>query len=384
MKFLIVLLLLSIYFPLFPATNETFTLSPNQNMGALYSPSTIKIGPDGNIYAFDSKDQALKIYSGETGKFIRKISGRAEGPGYYLDFSEFGFHDNKTLFFIETHNGHSWITYLDLSGKLIKTVKTERKSRYGFSDAKILPDKRIIAEYYTYSPEPPKKNGVLWVENYWQNLVIINQEGKFVKSLMEITQPLRLSETPSSTSIIAPFFSDYIWDITRDNRIIFTQGNSNILQLFDFQGKHVGQIKTPLPESPKVTSNDLKDWRDERKRYYAEKNKTSFYNQFIAPILDHYPNSLYDRKQIIDKISVTPSNNVLIRELKPKNSRLYKHYLINLKGDALANITSGAYDILISDKIIIYVIDDEEENPTVFCVKRKGSEKEDILRLNGK
>ena len=91
--------------------------------GELIFPRQIAEGPDGNIYVYDQQDAFIKVYS-PSGKFIRKLGGRGQGPGEIqrVEGVSFGFMPDGNLYFTEYFAGHPWITLMDKSGELIKVI----------------------------------------------------------------------------------------------------------------------------------------------------------------------------------------------------------------------------------------------------------------------
>jgi len=68
-------------------------------------------------------------------------------------------------------------------------------------------------------------------------------------------------------TIFPVFFDlpDFLWDVTKEGHIIFSEGNSNVLQVYNLEGKMSGQVKTPLAEAPEFSSDDLNDCREKTK-----------------------------------------------------------------------------------------------------------------------
>lgn len=61
-------------------SDEVIQIGAFGQEGELIFPQQIAEGPDGNIYVYDQQDAFIKVYS-PSGKFIRKIGGRGQGPG---------------------------------------------------------------------------------------------------------------------------------------------------------------------------------------------------------------------------------------------------------------------------------------------------------------
>ncbi|MDQ1352354.1 MAG: hypothetical protein QG657_2660 [Acidobacteriota bacterium] len=80
-------------------------------------------------------------------------------------------------------------------------------------------------------------------------------------------------------------------------------------------------------------------------------------------------------------ISVTATGNILIRETKKENSKEIQYRLITGKGDILATIRTAAKVVTVSKNLILYTLEDEDENLMLYCVKIEGDEKKSLLRL---
>ena len=60
------------------------------------------------------------------------------------------------------------------------------------------------------------------------------------------------------------------------------------------------------------------------------------------------------------------------------------YWLLDENGKTLAKISSDVFGLRISQHLIFYSTRDEEENILIHCLKRKGTEKEDLLRISKK
>ena len=60
------------------------------------------------------------------------------------------------------------------------------------------------------------------------------------------------------------------------------------------------------------------------------------------------------------------------------------YWLLDENGKTLAKISSDVSGLRISQHLIFYSTRDEEENILIHCLKRKGTEKEDLLRISKK
>jgi len=56
--------------------------------GILYFPGKIQVDSKGNIYVFDAEDYTIKVYD-DKGHWIRNIGRRGQGPGEYMNMTDF-------------------------------------------------------------------------------------------------------------------------------------------------------------------------------------------------------------------------------------------------------------------------------------------------------
>jgi hypothetical protein len=54
----------------------------------LFFPYDIRVGPQGNIYVFDAEDYTIKVYDDKS-NWIRNIGRRGQGPGEYMNMTDF-------------------------------------------------------------------------------------------------------------------------------------------------------------------------------------------------------------------------------------------------------------------------------------------------------
>jgi hypothetical protein len=76
--------------PLLSLTREARIGSTDGSTGELLAISAVTVGPDGNVFVFDSKAYQIKEY-GPTGRFIRAIGRKGQGPGDFESVSTIGF-----------------------------------------------------------------------------------------------------------------------------------------------------------------------------------------------------------------------------------------------------------------------------------------------------
>jgi len=144
----------------------------------------------------------------------------------------------------------------------------------------------------------------------------------------------------------------------------------------------VAQCKTPLEEAPDFSAEDLQNWRERKKKEVVKGGGLEFYKKYFT-VMDKYK-PLYGKKQVIDRISTTPSGNILIRETKKKDFKEYKYHLITPGGERLASIRTGAKSVIISKNFVLYTLEDENEDISLYCMKVGGNDNESLLKLDRK
>jgi len=348
------------------------------NEGELIYPRQIKEGPDGNIYVYDSMDAFIKVYSPE-GKFLRKMGGEGQGPGEIQrnDGVSFGFTPDKKLYFTEFFTGHPWITFMELSGKFQKAIKLDIKEFFGVSIAFCLPDGRFLIEL-NFAGRPEREKDFFYHRSP-QEIVLQNEDGSIISKIKRADYITRVSYESRGADSPIPFVPVFAWCPYKQDTVLFSDGLSTKLQVYNYQGKLIREIPTPLPEPGKVTRKDLNKWRERRKEMYASRNP-DWWNRF-GKVIDNYKKSIYKEHPNLSGIAVTPQGNILIssRWDEEKNRSLY--WLLDESGDTKAEVTSAAGGVSISKSFIFLGKADEDGIITVFAQKRTGSEEEDLLRL---
>jgi len=340
--------------------------------GELIQPRKFEEGPDGNIYVYDSYDAFIKVYSPD-GKFIRKIGGKGEGPGEIkrADRANFGFtHDGKSLFITEYFGGHQWISVLDIKGNFEKAIHLNFKW-FGVVKAESLSDGTFLVEVVLFEPPKPVEDYYHWISQ--DVLIRINEKGEVLKEVLKRAYVSTISMFPGGADIgNLPFIPRFLWLPLKVNRIIFTDGLSTKFSIYDLSGNKIGELQTPLPEPEKVTSKDLDKWREEKREMLMSRDR-SWYETF-GKVIDKYKKSIYDKKPNLYDIYSTPEGNILI-------SGLYgNYYLIDQKGKLLSSIKYNA-NIKITKNFVLFGKEDEDGVLTIYCIKRKGKEAEDLKRL---
>lgn len=358
------------------ALEKPIIVGKERGEGELIQPRHGDEGPDGNIYILDWYDGYIKVYSPE-GKFIRKMGGKGEGPGEIkrVDGANFGFtHDGK-IFITEFFGGHPWISVLDLNGKFQKAIHLSFKGymTFGVLGARSLPDGTFLVHVNFF--EKPKR-----VEDYFQYIMPdvlfrINENGEVLSQVLrkDYVQTISFAEMRGDIGSL-PFVPMFLWIPYKEKGIIFADGLSRTFTIYDFSGNKIGQLSTPLPEPEKVTSKDLEEWRESRKEVL--KRDVAWFERF-GKVIDKYKKSIYEKKPNLAGISLTPQDNILIAGADGT------YYLINSKGKLLTSIKPNVSRLKITKSFVLFAKEDEEGSITVYSLKRKGSEAEDLKRVQG-
>lgn len=348
--------------------------------GELIYPGMVKEGPGKEIYAADFKDYYIKVYSPE-GIYKRRIGGKGEGPGQMKRIGAFGFSaDKKFLYFTEYFNGHRWITFTDLNGNYKKAFNLNIKGFYGIWKAIMLPGNRFMAEIHAPTFDNIEKKSNCFHYYFSRKLVIINHKGEIEKVILHHSNVYGVSMAASGAAIISiPFNPVFLW-IHSGNRVLFADGLSNKLKIFDYEGKEVGEIQTPLPVPERVSKEDLDNWKKEIKESELYKKRGGAY-KISWKVIDLYQESIFDKKPNVREISLTHDGNILLEGITPDKDQPITYWLINKQGQSICQVKSKYKEVRISGNYILFKKIDADENETVCFIKREGSEKADLLKL---
>lgn len=359
--------------------DEEIIIGREEGDSMLIYPQQAEEGPDGNIYVYDLADAFIKVYSPE-GKFLRKIGGKGQGPGEIQrpEGVSFGFTLDEKLFFTEFFGGHPWITFMELSGEFHKVLKPELKEFFGVNRAISLPDGSYLTQL-SFIGRPEKRKDY-FLHSSPMELVILNSEGRIISRIRKTNYFTRISYFDGGRDSPIPFTPAFLWCPFKNNTVIFTDGLSTRLKVYDYEGKLIKEIDTPLSEPEKVTKNDLDEWRRIRKESVRDKQ---WYNRF-GTVIEKYKKSIYEKRPNLIGISLTPDGNIFISGLWDDEVQKINYWLLDENGDTITKISTRYFDLEISKHFVFYRTRDEEENILVLCLKRTGTEKEDLLRLEKK
>ncbi len=357
---------------------ESFQIGALGEEGELIFPRQIAEGPDGGIYVYDQSDAFIKVYSPE-GRYLRKMGGEGQGPGEIQrsDGVSFGFTPDKELIFTEFFGGHPWFTVLDLNGKLIRVIKIDQKIRYGVSKAVCLPDGRLLAKFNWFIK--PKQEKDHFYHIYPQQIFLLDPSGIELSRSKRAEYISRISYESQGADAPIPFTPAFAWCPFQEDTLLFSDGLSTKLHVYDFEGNLVKEISTPLPEPQKVSNSDLKDWKDN----YIEMMKSrspDWFNRF-GKVITNYKKSLHDKHPNLSEVSLTPGGNIFITGTRDEDNHVDSYWLLDSSGGELAILRTSAQGVWISQNFIFYGLVNEDYEVTIKAMKRSGIEQEDLQRF---
>jgi hypothetical protein len=344
--------------------------------GELIYPNQVEEGPDGNIYVYDAVDAFIKVYT-SAGIFVRRIGGEGQGPGEIQRAGgvRFGFTPDGKLYFTEFIGGHRWISIVELSGELCKTIKLQTFEVFGVSRSYPLRDGGFLV-LLSYSSEPQVKDDYFLYQSP-QELVRIDSQGKVISRLKRTSHITRISYHDDGADSPIPFAPHFAWCSYTGQTVLFTEGLNSNLQVLDYDGKLIREIKTPLPAPEKVTREDLDCWRERRKENIGDQ---MWYKRF-GTVIEKYKKSIYDMKPNLSGLSRTPEGNILISGAAEEGEE-YRHYwLLDEEGKALAKGMTRFFGLRITPKFVFFGLRDEEGSYSLYALKRKGTENQDLVRI---
>jgi len=340
--------------------------------GELVYPSQAEEGPDGNIYVYDMVDAYIKVYSPE-GKFLRKFGGEGQGPGEIKRAGgvRFGFMPDNKLYFTEYFNGHRWITLMELSGNFYKTIKIQISEVFGVIRACPLEEGGFLLEL-SLSFTPEIKDDYFYYR-IPRELVRIDADGKVISKIKRTSHITRISYSDDGADAPVPFPPEFRWIPYEKTTILFTDGLSTKWSVYDYEGKLVKELPTPLPEPKKVTKKDLDEWR----KRWKENVSQDWYKRF-GTVIEKYKKSIHELKPNLDGISLTPDGNILVAGEAEEGVEFVDYWLLDKKGKILVDGQTNTAGLHFTRSFLFYGIRDEDGSFQFFVQKREGTETQDL------
>ncbi len=361
----------------FSPAQEVIVLGAPGQGSELGIPGGILEGPDGNIYIYDESDAFIKIYSPK-GVFLRKMAGEGQGPGEIQrrDSVSIGFTADKKLFFTEYFRGHRWITYLKLNGELDKVLKIDLPGSFGIPDAIALPDGGFLAEFHI-SGEPVKQKDYFLYKSPIK-LSRLDAEGRIAAEIRNSEHLTRISYRPDGADSPIPYVPSFAWCLDKESKVLFADGLSNTIEMYELGGKRLSTLQTQLPEPEKVRDKDLDRWREERQQIMMQRNP-GWWHQF-GTVVEKYTQSIYKFKPLIGGLAATAEENVLVSGSWNSENNSRDYWLLDGAGKLLAQLKASAERILLGKSFVFVVTSDADGNVRISCLKRSGSDKDDFLK----
>jgi hypothetical protein len=344
--------------------------------GELIYPTQVEEGPDGNIYVYDALDAFIKVYT-PTGKFIRRIGGEGQGPGEIQRAGgvRFGFTPDDKLYFTEFIGGHRWITIMELSGILYETIKLQIPEVFGVSGSYPLREGGYLL-LLSYSSKPQGREDYFLYQSP-RELVRIGSQGEVVSKLKRTSHITRISYHDDGADSPIPFTPHFAWCPYKGQTVLFTEGLNSNLQVYDYEGELIREIKTPLHEPEKVTRKDLDRWRDRRKEDIGDQ---MWFNRF-GTVIEKYKKSVHAVKPNLSGLFLTPEGNILIPGVAEDREEDVEYWLLDDEGKSLLQGRTGFFGLRVTRNFVFYGMRDEEENNTLYVLRRKGTEVQDLKRI---
>ena len=374
---LIVLLLILPHWLLM--SQDYIILGQEEGEGELIAPRIMAEGPDGNIYVYDARSVAFKVYS-PTGKYLRQFGRKGEGPGEIKrsDGLRFGFnHKKRLLYFSEFWNGHRWLTLMALDGTVQQTLKLKIKRQYGILGITHLEDGGFLLKIDYDSSYQGIKDYFLYKTP--MRLLHVNNHGEIIREIIKREFFTRISFIKSGADLEIPFIPRFIWTKLKDT-ILFCDGSSQHLLKYDLHGKYLGTLTVPLPQAEKIIDKDVEQWKKQRKEDFNRTVRSQAWYKEFGRVIEKYHKSIYKTKPNCSGLSTTHGGNLLIKGPWEDNQPI-PYILADSTGKELARINSLAYRVTMEKTFVLFQFRDEEENSIVSFIKRRGSEGEDLLRL---
>jgi hypothetical protein len=354
---------------------DTMSIGKIGEEGELVYPSQAEEGPDGNIYVYDAVDAYIKVYSQE-GKYLRKMGGEGQGPGEIkrAEGVRFGFTLEGLLYFTEFINGHRWITLMELSGKLKKTLKLQISEMFGISSSYPLEDGGFLLQLSFYSI-PEAKDDYFFYKSP-RELVRINAEGKIVSRLKKTLHVSRISYQSDGADAPVPFTPQFMWCPYVEGKVLFTDGLSSVFQVYDYEGNQLEEMATPLPAPEKVTKKDLDEWKTE----WKQRVNKDWYRRF-GTVIDKYKKSIHEKKPNLSGLSLTPAGNILVAGTGDEGGDYLDYWLLDKKGKRLIRGKTSSAGLHITPHFLLYGRRNEDGSFQFYAQKRTGSEEQDLKKF---
>lgn len=374
-----ILFVLSTATPLVASPVHRIIGSPDEDAECLFFPRQAEIGPDSNIYALDSGDAFIKVFS-PSGEFLHKFGGEGEGPGEFqrIDGATIGFTWEGSLFFTEFIGGHRWITIMDLHGQLDRVVSLEVDQLFGVQKAFSLPDGRFLVQLAFSSVPRPVKNYYLYDSPV--ALTLVDSQGRLQEEILRLEHTSGVSYSPDGGDSSLPFAPGLSWTVVGKSGLVWTEGLDPNLNRMDLLTHQSGSIPTPLPEPRKVKDDDIREWVQHRREFMRERNPV-WWDRFgrVVEELGHSVNKVIPN---IGRIERTPAGHFLIHGSQSDGAPEYGYWLLDENGARLAFQDPEAWNVHFSGSCLMAVSRSSDGEDLLHVISDFGSEAEALIYLS--
>jgi hypothetical protein len=214
-------------------------------------PVEIAFDPSGRIFALDFQDHNIKIFDA-TGKFLRTLGRRGQGPGDFNMPLSFCFAKDRLAVW---DMGNRRLCVLTPEGELIKAEEISGLSGRP-QRIKALPNGDLVVETEKMFFDDPNKPQECSLE-------ILTPELKPKKTIYSHpvwrNKFIRLEQ--GLVNLPQPFAPDIHWDISPDGKIVIGFSESYEMGIYDNEGKTLAKFTHPF-DPVKVTPEDKKGFFD--------------------------------------------------------------------------------------------------------------------------
>ena len=332
----------------------------------LLVPRQVEEGPDANLYVLDQGDATIKVYS-PAGEFLRQLAGEGEGPGLIrrADGATIGFRPDGTLYITEIFGGHRWLTILAPDGDLVDTLHLDLAADFGVEAAAPLTGGGFLVQI-AYGPTP-RPSGDYYLYDLPQALVRLDDQGAVLTEIVRTDNAQMISFSPNGGTSNLPFTPTFAWAVQPDSTIVWSDGMSPVLQVYDQTGKLVRDLATGLPAAEKVSEAELETWQRNRREQILDRNPDWW--QRFGRVVEAYDHPLYD-KPIFSSLSVTPAGHLLAEGSWQPGEEEITYWLLAPDGEVLATVAARAAKLHLSAHYVLYLTADDEGTPLVHVLPR--------------
>jgi hypothetical protein len=187
----------------------------------------------------------------------------------------------------------------------------------------------------------------------------------------------RISYRSDGADSPVPFAPRFLWCPYERGSVLFSDGLGPILQVYDYGGNLLKEIKSPLPEPEKVTKKDLDQWRNRRKENARDKD---WYQRF-GTVIEKYKKSIHEFKPNLGNLSLTPDGNILVEGDAGEEEEITDYWLLDKNGKILVHGRTDTAGLNITQNFLFYGVMDEYGGIRFYVQKRSGSEIQDLAKF---